>query len=67
MSTSLPFYRGLFGRMARRRCPHEHLTPIYGDTINKVGGWRLFCRDCRRYLDGPVSLAASRPEPGGSR
>lgn len=63
-------YRGLFGRHARRRCPHASLAGIYGDEINHVGGWRLLCRDCWRYLDGPVSLATRPPtddhvhEPG---
>lgn len=45
----------------RAHCPHEHLIGIFGDEINWVGGWRLQCRDCGRYLDGPVSLADSRP------
>lgn len=40
-----------------RRCPHVHLNGIYGDEINFVGGWRLQCGDCGRYLDGPVSLS----------
>lgn len=53
-------YRGLFGATARRRCPHAHLEPIYGDRINQVGGWRLRCHNCRRYLDGPVTLADHR-------
>lgn len=44
----------------RKRCPHSNLGGIYGDEINHVGGWRLWCADCRRFLDGPVSLAASR-------
>ena len=46
--------------LQKRRCPHSNLSPIYGDEINHVGGWRLFCRDCGRYIDGPVSLAESR-------
>lgn len=53
-------YRGLFGPTARCRCPHSRLWPIYGDEINRVGGWRLFCADCGRYLAGPVKLAARR-------
>jgi hypothetical protein len=53
-------YRGLFGRHARRRCPHSDLQGIYGDEIANVGFYRLFCRACRRFIDGPVSLAQSR-------
>lgn len=44
----------------RRYCPHSDLSGIYGDEINAVGGWRLQCRDCGRYIDGPVALAKSR-------
>jgi hypothetical protein len=53
-------YRGWFGQHARRRCPHSNLQGIYGDPINHCGGWRLFCRDCARYLGGPVELAEWR-------
>lgn len=53
-------YIGWFGRTARRRCPHSDLDGIYGDSINHVGGWRLWCRQCKRFLDGPVALARSR-------
>lgn len=53
-------YRGWFGRRARRRCPHSQLLGLYGDEINRVGGWRLFCNGCRRYLDGPVRLEITR-------
>lgn len=42
------------------RCPHSRLVGIYGDMINAVGGYRLRCLDCRRLLDGPVSLAKHR-------
>lgn len=42
------------------RCPHSRLQGIYGDMVNQVGGWRLRCLDCKRLLDGPVSLAESR-------
>lgn len=55
-------YQGLSGRHARRRCPHSNLTGIYGDAINFFGGWRLYCEDCERHIDGPVSLAASRKQ-----
>ena len=44
----------------RSHCPHSDLRPIYGDEINYVGGWRLQCRDCARFLDGPVRLAEFR-------
>ena len=51
----------MFSRMRQRRhCAHSRLRPIYGDEINFVGGWRLWCRDCGRFIDGPVSLAAMR-------
>lgn len=50
----------LWGRHALRRCPHSRLEGIYGDEINRVGGWRLRCVDCKRYLDGPVDLEFNR-------
>jgi hypothetical protein len=53
-------YHGLLGRRARRRCPHSDLQGIYGDEVVAVGWWRLWCRGCRRFVDGPVSLARSR-------
>lgn len=53
-------YRGLFGPGARRRCPHQTLTGIYGDAIRAHGGLRLWCVDCGRALDGPVTLAELR-------
>lgn len=55
-----PIYRGLFGRFARRRCPHSLIESIHGDEVNTVGGWRLRCHGCRRYLDGPAVLAGAR-------
>lgn len=60
MNGPLHQYRGLFGRNARRRCPHSQLMGVYGDEITYVGWWRIWCRGCGRYLDGPVSLVASR-------
>lgn len=42
------------------RCPHINVLPIYGDFINKCGGYRLRCNDCFRFLDGPVSVAIDR-------
>ena len=39
-----------------RRCPHSHISGIYGDAINHSAGYRLECVDCGRLLDGPVSL-----------
>lgn len=50
-------YKGLFGSHARRRCPHTSLVGIHGDEIIMCGWWRLYCIDCERLLDGPVSLA----------
>ena len=44
------------------RCPHVNLQGIYGDDIHCVGGYRLYCDDCGRYLDGPVSLAQALAE-----
>ena len=46
----------------RRHCPHSDLEPIYGDEINRLGGYRLICRDCGRLIDGPPTLAASRKD-----
>lgn len=42
------------------RCPHSRLTGIYGDEINFSGGYRLWCLDCDRYINGPVKLAKMR-------
>lgn len=40
-------------------CPHTRIRGIYGDEI--IFGTpcfaRLQCVDCRKYLEGPVSLA----------
>lgn len=44
------------------RCPHVNLQGVYGDDIHCVGGYRLYCDDCGRYLDGPVSLAQTKPQ-----
>ena len=48
----------------RSRCPHSNLRPIYGDEIifatPKFS--RLQCRNCGKYLDGPVSLAYTTKE-----
>lgn len=50
-----------------RHCPHSELRAIYGDEIHAVGGWRLRCRICGRYLYGPASLAKMRePEATAS-
>ena len=43
------------------RCPHVHISGIYGDEINHCGGHRLSCDDCGRLLDGAVSLAKPAP------
>lgn len=52
----------MFWRFRReiKHCPHSNLDPIYGDAINMSGGFRLWCRDCRRKIDGPVALAERR-------
>lgn len=48
--------------LTKHRCPHSNLRPIYGDEIIVCTPDfnRLQCRDCRRYLNGPVALAAHR-------
>lgn len=46
--------------MKKRRCPHVDVRGIYGDEVNRVGGFRLYCVDCGRLLDGPVSIAVDR-------
>jgi len=48
--------------MFRNRCPHSDVRPIHGDEINHVGGYRLQCNDCRRYLDGHVVIAQLRAD-----
>ncbi len=48
--------KGLFWRS---RCPHSHLSGIYGDAIN-VLNTRLICLRCGRSIDGPVVLATLR-------
>ena len=47
-------------RKQRKRCPHVDVIGIYGDAINHCGGYRNFCRDCGRYLDGQVSISVDR-------
>jgi len=44
----------------KNRCPHSNLEGIYGDQVNNSGGYRLWCKDCGRLLDGPVELANKR-------
>jgi len=46
----------------RSRCPHVHVEGIYGDQIIFAGWSRLYCRDCGKLLDGPVSIAVDRQE-----
>lgn len=46
-------------RQARRRCPHSHLRPIYGDEILMAKS-RLCCVDCNTLLDGSVHIAELR-------
>lgn len=46
--------------MFNRHCPHVHVVGIYGDAIIYNGWYRLWCRDCGIYLDGPVSIAKDR-------
>lgn len=58
----LTYYRGLFGRTARRRCPHSDLVPVTGDQSRQASGRGLWCRGCRRRIDGPSWLPESRSE-----
>lgn len=57
---------------ARSRCPHSRLRGIYGDEviIGTPRFSRLQCRDCGKFLDGPVVLAEMRRDetanPAGS-
>jgi hypothetical protein len=51
--------------MVADHCPHANKIGIYGDEINRTGGFRLRCADCGRYLNGPVSLA--EPAEAGGR
>lgn len=45
----------------RRHCPHVDVRGIYGDEINHTpGNFRMQCRGCGRYLDGPVSISVER-------
>lgn len=46
-------------RRDRKRCPHSHLRPIYGDEILAAKA-RLCCLDCNSLLDGSVFLAELR-------
>jgi hypothetical protein len=45
-------------KFRRRNCSHPLLRGIYGDEINAVGGYRLQCLCCGRYLYGPVAYVA---------
>lgn len=48
-------------RRRRKDCPHSWLMGAYGDAANHTPhNYRLFCRDCGRYLDGPVKLVEMR-------
>lgn len=48
-------------------CPHQYMRGVSGDEINHVGGWRLQCLVCERYLDGPASLANCSNPPDDER
>ena len=51
------FFLNRSRKFKARRCPHVHLQSIHGDVVEVVGGFRLQCTDCWRYLDGPAQLA----------
>lgn len=53
-------FRGWFGHYARRRCPHSNVEGVYGDAIIAAGYFRLYCRDCGRYLAGKPQWASRR-------
>lgn len=44
----------------RVRCPHVDVRGIYGYEVIAAGFKRLWCADCGRLLDGPVSIAVAR-------
>lgn len=51
----------LFRRILQQRhCAHVKVRGIYGDEINITGGYRVQCRECGAFLDGPVSIAVDR-------
>lgn len=43
-------------------CPHVDVYGIYGDEINASQGYRNYCADCGKLLDGPVSISVSRQD-----
>ena len=48
-------------RRRRKHCPHIDVVGVYGDEITRTpGGMRNLCRDCGRYLDGPVAISVIR-------
>lgn len=49
----------MFGRRAKKHCPHWRLRGIYGDEAMRTH-YRLQCQECGAFLDGPVELAAIR-------
>lgn len=42
-----------------RKCEHAHVRCVHGDEIRSVGGRRVFCYDCRRYLKNPLPRICS--------
>lgn len=42
-----------------RRCAHRQVRCVHGDEINAVGGRRVFCYDCCRYLKDPLPTICS--------
>lgn len=43
----------------RNRCPHVFIYGLYGDVVNAVGGYRLFCPACKTFLEGPVEISTA--------
>jgi hypothetical protein len=61
-----PIARWRAARRFRRHCPHSRLSAIYGDRIRMTRAcWRLRCRDCGQFVDGPTALADTRRRAEG--
>lgn len=47
----------------KRHCPHVDVMGVYGVRVGRTRGRRrMWCRRCRRLLDGPVELSEDRRE-----
>ncbi|AHH20841.1 hypothetical protein NONO_c60650 [Nocardia nova SH22a] len=62
-----PIARWTARRRFRRHCPHSRLVAIIGDEILRTRAcWRLRCRDCGQFVDGPPALADTRGRAEGA-